>query len=175
MLIHLIQTADVADLSELARDTFTDTFGHLYPPQDLSAFLNRAYAMTVLAEEIEEEDQFWRLVRDHMGRAVAYIQAGPVSLPHPDADPAIHGEIKRLYVRREAQGSGLGTRLLELGLTFLKARYGNAPQWVGVWSENHKAQALYERYGFARVGDYGFKVGDTTDFEFILRRPPQDA
>lgn len=175
MLIHLIQAADLSDLAKLARETFTDTFGHLYPPQDLNAYLDKAYGLDALAAEIEAEDQFWRIVRDHSGRAIAYVQAGPVSLPHVQADPATQGELKRLYVRREAQGTGLGKRLLELGLTYLKARYGHAPQWIGVWSENHKAQALYARYGFVRVGDYGFRVGETTDFEFILRRLPQDA
>ncbi|UDF04398.1 GNAT family N-acetyltransferase [Asticcacaulis sp. AND118] len=170
MLIHHVQSADLPDLSRLARDTFIHTFGHLYPAADLNAYLDKAYAPDVLAEEIDGEDQFWRIVRNDMGRAVAYIQVGPVSLPHMDARPETQGEIKRLYVHHDAQGAGLGKQLLEIGLAFLKARYGDAPQWIGVWSENHRAQKLYGSYGFKRVGDYGFKVGGTTDFEFILRR-----
>ncbi|MFT3998580.1 MAG: N-acetyltransferase, partial [Asticcacaulis sp.] len=170
MLIQSVQAADIADLSALACDTFTHTFGHLYPAHDLSAYLQKAYAADVLAVEVEGEDQFWRMVRDDTGRAIAYLQAGPVSLPHIEARPETQGEIKRLYVRADAQGSGLGKQLLELGLTFLKARYGETSQWVGVWSENHRAQKLYAGYGFRRVGDYGFKVGSTTDFEFIMRR-----
>ncbi|BEV10383.1 GNAT family N-acetyltransferase [Asticcacaulis sp. DW145] len=170
MLIHPVHSEDLNDLSRLGRDTFTDTFGHLYPPEDLTTYLDATYAPQVLAEEIEGVDQFWRLVRDDMGRAIAYIQAGPVGLPHPEADPQTQGEIKRLYVRNDAQGLGLGKQLLEMGLAFLKARYSNAPQWIGVWSENYRAQKLYDSYGFTRVGDYGFKVGGTTDLEFILRR-----
>lgn len=170
MLIQPVQSADLSDLSRLGRETFTHTFGHLYPAEDLAAYLDKAYAPQVLGEETQGKDQFWRLVRDNRGRAIAYIQAGPVGLPHPEADPQTQGEIKRLYVHQEAQGSGLGKRLLELGLAFLKARYGDAPQWIGVWSENYRAQTLYEGYGFRRVGDYGFKVGGTTDLEFILRR-----
>jgi RimJ/RimL family protein N-acetyltransferase len=39
-----------------------------------------------------------------------------------------------------------------------------------VWSENFGAQRLYARYGFTRVGDYFFPVGEHRDHEFILRR-----
>ena len=46
------------------------------------------------------------------------------------------------------------------------------PQWIGVWSDNFKAQALYKAYGFERVGEYKFPVGKTLDDEFILRRRP---
>ena len=42
--------------------------------------------------------------------------------------------------------------------------------WIGVWSENHGAQRLYARHGFEKVGEYEFKVGQTRDHEFILRR-----
>lgn len=36
---------DAPTLSALAARTFTETFGHLYPPQDLQAFLEEAYTV----------------------------------------------------------------------------------------------------------------------------------
>jgi hypothetical protein len=41
--------ADAQALSALATRTFTETFGHLYPPEDLSYFLEEAYAATASA------------------------------------------------------------------------------------------------------------------------------
>src|SRR5690606_7343023 len=35
---------DAGTVSTLAARTFTETFGHLYPPEDLAAFLQDAYA-----------------------------------------------------------------------------------------------------------------------------------
>jgi len=161
----------VPALSALATATFSETFGHLYPPTDLQTFLQKSYALPRLTAEIEDPAQIWRMALDG-GTAVAYLQIGPVTLPHPEADPARDGELKRLYIRATHQGRGLGRTLMSLALDELAARFGDAPQWIGVWSENHKAQALYGAHGFVRVGGYQFAVGETMDDEFILRRLP---
>ena len=169
MKILQVALHDIPALSALAARTFTDTFGHLYPPDDLQAFLRKNYAHDVLAAEIAGPDQFWRMA--WLGdEAVAYLQACPVGLPHPDADPAREGELKRLYVDRPHHGRGIGKQLLALALDYLSERYGDAPQWIGVWSENLKAQALYRANGFEKAGEYGFVVGGVTDREFILRK-----
>ena len=167
-----IDPARFGDLSELACDVFCDTFAHLYPPEDLEAFLKSSYAPEVLADEIVNPAYYYRWVLDAWGHPLAYLQCAPVGLPHADADPQNQGELKRLYVRTSAQGQGLGRLLLEDGLAWIEATYGPAPQWIGVWSENHKAQALYKAYGFDKVGTYDFVVGETRDYEFILRRNP---
>lgn len=167
-----VESRHVPALSALATRTFCDTFGHLYPPEDLAAFLARSYAEDKLAAEVADPTQFWRIVWDEAGLAVAYLQCGPVTLPHPEANPATQGELKRLYVDASAQGKGLGRRLMAVALDHFAERYGRAPQWIGVWSENRKALSLYEGYGFAPVGEYQFAVGNTRDDEFILRRNP---
>jgi len=172
--MHLITptTQHLPALSELAAATFTETFGHLYPPEDLQAFLLKSYAVEKLAAEVTDPANFWKLVLGDDGRALAYLQCGPVGLPHDEADPKGHGELKRIYVHSSAQGRGLGKRLLTVAMDWMQEVYGDAPQWIGVWSENHKAQALYAAYGFERVGGYKFAVGKTLDDEFILRRRP---
>ena len=171
MRILPVEPRHIPALSQLAMATFTETFAHLYPPEDLSAFLEKSYAPEKLAAETTDPAQFWRIVYDG-DDAVAYLQCGPVGLPHTDADPARAGELKRLYVHSSQQGKGLGRMLMAVALGWLDEIYGQAPQWIGVWSENHKAQALYLSYGFERVGEYQFPVGQTLDDEFILRRQP---
>jgi ribosomal protein S18 acetylase RimI-like enzyme len=58
---------------------------------------------------------------------------------------------------------------MDLGLEWLSAQ-GHTPIYIGVWSENYGAQRFYWRYGFNKVGEYGFRVGGTVDHEFILKR-----
>lgn len=68
------------------------------------------------------------------------------------------------------QGKGLGRKLMAIALDYLNSRYRKEPQWLGVWSENLRAQALHRSYGFEKVGEYEFEVGNTRDREFIFRR-----
>jgi GNAT superfamily N-acetyltransferase len=79
------------------------------------------------------------------------------------------GEIRQLYLRASVQGDGLGTRLLVMALEWLAAQ-GHSPLYVGVWSGNLGAQRLYARYGFEKIGEYDFPVGNHLDREFILRQ-----
>lgn len=148
-------------------ETFTETFGHLYPASDLAGYLAEAHSAGNYAGWARDPAYgLWIAERD--GRAVGYAMAGPCHLPHPEATPAC-GELCRLYLRREAQGSGAGGQLLTSALDWLQTP--GRRLWIGVWSENFGAQRLYARYGFAKVGEYEFCVGATRDREFILARP----
>ncbi|MGH7024369.1 MAG: GNAT family N-acetyltransferase [Caulobacteraceae bacterium] len=165
-----IRRATVADapvLAELGARTFAETFGHLYPAEDLSAFVRETHSLEKVAAELADPAiAAWLAERE--GAAVGYAVAGPCKLPHRDVTPAC-GELKRIYVEAGLQGDGVGGRLLAAALAWLE-RDGPRRLWIGVWSENLGAQRLYERHGFAKVGEYGFRVGGIVDHEFILRR-----
>ncbi|GAB2501969.1 GNAT family N-acetyltransferase [Lysobacter humi (ex Lee et al. 2017)] len=159
---------DAQTLSTLARATFVESFGHLYEQEDLQAFLDDSYAVEKQAVILGHPDYaVWFLETD--GRAVGHCAAGPCGLPHEDVCPG-DGEIKRLYILRDFQGGGQGARLMDTAMAWLE-RDGPRTLWIGVWSENAGAQRFYARYGFEKVGTYGFPVGRVVDLEFILRRP----
>jgi len=161
---------DAERLSVLSARTFTETFGHLYVPEDLADYLATAYTVEKQRRILADPAWgVWLLERD--GGAIGYIVAGPCGLPHPDVGEG-DGEIKRLYLVQGAQGAGGGTRLMQVAMDWL-LRDGPRTLWVGVWSENHGAQRFYQRWGFTRAGEYLFPVGKARDLEFILRRPAQ--
>lgn len=172
MQIITPSAAHVPQLQSLMRATFTDTFGHLYPPADLTAYLDSAYAPAQLASELSDPRNYWQLVLDETDAPVAYLECVPAHLPHPELRPDKDGEIERIYVLESQQGRGLGRKLMTLALDHLADRYGSAPQWLGVWSENLRAQDLYRGFGFEKAGEYTFPVGETQDHEFIFRRIP---
>jgi GNAT superfamily N-acetyltransferase len=174
----VIRRADVADaetLSGLSAATFSATFAHLYPPADLTAFLADSYALERSREQLADPRMATWLMEaqgerggERRSEAVGYAMAGPCALPHPEVTPDC-GELKRIYMLPAWQGGGRGSRLLATALAWLEARTSGA-LWIGVWSQNLGAQRLYERMGFAKVGEYQFRVGQTRDHEFILRR-----
>ena len=168
--IRRATVADAAALSAICARTFTETFGHLYPAQDLANFIGESYAVERQRMILAHPDYAVWLLEDD-GVAVGHAAAGPCGLPHPEVAPG-DGELKRLYVLRDYQSGGHGGRLMDAALAWL-LRDGPRTLWVGVWSENLGAQRFYARRGFERVGEYDFPVGKTIDLEYILRRPAQ--
>jgi diamine N-acetyltransferase len=166
-LIRRAGPADAEALSAIGARTFTETFGHLYPPEDLTAFLAEAYGLErTRADLADPRKASWIVEAD--GAPIGYALAGPCGLPHDDVSDTC-GELKRIYFLKSSQGSGLGGRLFAETMTWL-AEAGFRDLWIGVWSENHGAQRFYARHGFEKVGEYGFRVGGTVDHEYILRR-----
>jgi GNAT superfamily N-acetyltransferase len=165
-MIRRAAPQDAETLAALGRETFSDTFAHLYPPEDLGAFLAESYSTTAFRRALADPRQaIW--LAEAEGRAIGYAHAGPCALPHPEVTPGC-GELKRLYVRREVQGRGVGDALMRTALDWLEAP--GRKLWIGVWSLNHGAQRFYGRHGFSKVGEYKFPVGRSRDHEFILRR-----
>ena len=146
--------ADAAALAELAVATFTETFGHLYPPEDLADYLARTYSATACREMVWDSRMAYWLVGE--APPVGYALAGYCKLPVDGLEPTA-GELRQLYVRSTHQNRRLGTRLFEAALAWLEQRY--APLYIGVWSKNDGAQRFYERYGFVKVGEYDFPGG----------------
>ena len=167
MIIRRATIDDADAVSALAARTFTETFGHLYPPQDLAAFIADAYAPDKQRVILSHPDYaVWLLERD--GVPVGHAAAGPCGLPHPEVRGG-DGELKRLYLLREVQNGGWGGRLFDEAIRWL-LREGPRTLWIGVWSENFGAQRFYLRHGFGKVGEYLFPVGQVNDLEFILRK-----
>ena len=165
--IRRANAADALALADLGARTFTAAFGHLYPSEDLAAFIAETHTADLATVELADpEIAAWLAERG--GVAVGYALAGPCALPHPEVTPAC-GELKRIYVDADLQGDGVGRALIETALNWLE-RSGPRRLWIGVWSENHGAQRFYQREGFHKVGEYEFRVGASTDREFIMRR-----
>jgi len=173
-LIRAALPDDAAKLGALGRQTFIDTFvaqdgfAIPYPAVDLETFLEASFSTQATAHKLQEPGAAWWVAEGADGALLAFANAGPNTLPHPDAEPS-HAELRRLYVGKSAQGLGLGTQILAAALHWMEAN-SEGPLWIGVWSGNLKAQRLYAAYGFEKVGEYQYPVGTWLDDEFILRR-----
>jgi ribosomal protein S18 acetylase RimI-like enzyme len=148
-----------------AAGSFTATFGHLYPPEDLASFLAENYAEHVTREELEDRAyRYWLAEREDA--IVGYSMAGPVGLPieHASSDR----ELYRLYVSESVKGAGVAAVLLQHVLDWARGEEA-AALWLSVWENNARAQSFYKRYGFEHVGEHKFMVGRVADRDFIWR------
>jgi ribosomal protein S18 acetylase RimI-like enzyme len=160
-------TDDASELAHLAEVTFTETFGHLYPPEDLASYVASAYTREACRATLADPRMAYWLLSAEGEPAVGFALAGYCKLPVANLERTA-GELRQLYVRATHQKRQLGSQLFETALAWLERHY--SPLYIGVWSKNAGAQRFYARYGFVKVGEYGFPVGQTIDREFILRR-----
>lgn len=162
---------DAEALSALGRVTFIDTFvvgfGIPYPQDDLEAYLETNFNTPKMRAHLSDASQAWWVI-ERARELIGYANAGPSALPHPECQPT-HAELRKLYVTRQAQGTGLGTRLLTTALAWMEA-HTDGSLWLSVWSGNLKAQKLYANYGFTKAGEYKYPVGRWLDDEVIMRR-----
>lgn len=157
---------DAADLAEIGRETFAETFGHLYPPQDLKTYLEETYSIERMKTDLDDPEVEVRVAYSGK-RMVAYCKIGPCKLPiDTGREPAL--ELHRVYVYQARQGVGVGRILLAWAIERARRR-GATNLYLGVWESNDRAIAMYESRGFEKVGAYQFRVGETRDNEIIMR------
>lgn len=159
---------EAAALASLGRDTFVETFGHLYRPEDLAAFLSSIYAEEAVAAQIENDRYLFRVAEDE-GRLVGYCKLGlDVSLDYDPGDKRVI-ELKQLYVFASHHGAGVGQALMDWTLAEAEARQADEIL-LSVWAENVKGHRFYQRNGFRWIADTYFMVGNHRDEEFLFLR-----
>lgn len=166
MILRNARPDDADALAALGRDSFCAAFAHLYSAADLNAFLTRAYDRQVVADEIADPRLLHQLAEDGSGLAgFAKIALDSPYGAHSDAADAI--ALGQLYTAPERTGEGIGAALMAWALAEARIRKAGAVQ-LSVWAENQGAQAFYARYGFTKIADIDFWVGDHRDDEFLL-------
>jgi diamine N-acetyltransferase len=156
--------ADASVLTALFADSFTETFGRLYKPEDLAAFLAGA-GEAAWVDELSEPGLAARLVEED-GTPVAFAKVSGLTLPVETDRRAL--ELRQLYVLKPWHGRGIAQELMEWALN--RARQGGAEEvYLSVYVDNHRARRFYERYGFEFVKPYAFMVGTQADEDLILR------
>lgn len=158
------EPADAAALATLFRISFTDTFGHLYRLEDLTAFL-ADFTDARWAEELADPGFAFRIA-EMDGRRVGYAKLGPPSLPVERTEPSV--ELRQLYLLSDAQGTGAAAALMEWTLGEARAR-GAAALYLSVYVDNQRAKHFYAKLGFERVGRYTFMVGNHPDEDDVMR------
>lgn len=163
--------SDAVRLSALANRSFIQTFVEdldiPYPEADLGGFLAHANSLESMERRIADPAVAVWVAEAH-GQLVGYAIAGPADLDFPGVQHG-NGMLYRLYLLRNQHGQGLGRRLMDEVLAWLVAAYGPRP-WLVVFSGNLRAQAFYARYGFEKVGEYDYPVGEWKDREFVMRK-----
>lgn len=163
--------AHAAILSEIAHETFADTFvGKAYYTREIvDGYATKAFAPDLLRTELTTMGIHYFLL-EHSGDYIGYTKLVKRA-PAACVKDARSLYLERLYLKKFAQRQGHGTKLLHAACDE-GIRLGFDCLWLSVWEHNHQAQSFYAKHGFHRVGewDWPFESGGIryVDLDYIL-------
>ena len=160
--------ADVPALSALATASFIAKFGPLYNAADLASFLADSLSEPAIAAELANPARVYRLA-EAAGGLIGYAKIG-LTCGFPEyARGTRVMELKQLYTAPQATGMGIGSALMDWAMSEFAARGADEVQ-LSAYAGNEGAHRFYRRYGFDKVADITFRVGEQLDPEFLFAR-----
>jgi diamine N-acetyltransferase len=158
---------DLRKLQEISYETFNETFKHQNSPENMNAYLEKAFNLKQLEEELSNiYSQFFFV---YFNNEVA----GYLKVNTNDAQSEEMGEesleIERIYIKNEFQKNGFGKYLLNKAMEIAVER-NKKKIWLGVWEKNENAIAFYKNMGFVQIGAHSFYMGDEEQMDFIMTK-----
>lgn len=171
MTLRAATLDDTLELAQLSREAFVAAFGHLYRPEDLATYLAEYRTPAKYREYLADPAAQLQVV-EARGCLAAYcmIVPGQGFESRPDPRPEKSVLISQLYCAPDMTGRGYGAKLLEWAIDAARGWGADAIQ-LSVYSENFGAQRFYQRFGFVKVADLDFWVGNHRDAEFLYELP----
>lgn len=159
---------DAKAIADLGSSVFSTTFGFSIPAKDLAVYLDEAYSIPAVQEDILSPKKHVIVACDSTNNQII----GFAQLTEGTSEPCIDDlanivELQRLYVHADYHGQGLGRALTQLSETMALEK-GYQTMWLGVWEGNFQAQRIYEAMGFSRVGDHEFQMGRCIQTDWIM-------
>ena len=167
LVVRRATVDDAATVADIGARLFAQAFAAQNTADNLRAYLASAFSEAQQRRELSDPaNVVWLAEWD--ARAVGYAH---VKLGSPANDVAMQRpvELSRIYADRQWHGQGLGQRLLTACLDEA-ARWRASHIWLGVWKENPRAVAFYEKNGFKIVGEHTFQVGADPQHDWIMVR-----
>ncbi|MFY0779321.1 GNAT family N-acetyltransferase [Peribacillus simplex] len=158
---------DSLKLQVISYETFNETFKHQNSPENMNAYLERAFNLKQLENELSNiSSQFYFV---YFNNEVA----GYLKVNTDDAQSEEMGdeslEIERVYIKKKFQKHGLGKYLLNKAIEIAMEGKKNKI-WLGVWEKNENAIAFYKKLGFVQTGAHSFYMGDEEQMDLIMTK-----
>ncbi len=152
-------------LQTISYETFDETFRHQNSPENMKAYLEKAFTLQKLEKEwATASSRFFFLYHDDELAGYLKVNVGEAQ-SEALGDDAL--EIERIYIRKNHQKHGLGKKLfnkaVEVALMLDKQKI-----WLGVWEKNENALAFYKKMGFVQQGQHSFYMGDEEQIDLIM-------
>ncbi|QRY63974.1 GNAT family N-acetyltransferase [Gordonia sp. PDNC005] len=179
--------SEAAEVAAVAAVTFPLACPPHSTPENIAAHIAAQLSETRFAEYIVDEARDVLVARDEEHRVVGYallIHANPTDADVIAAISDAEGgeaalesesitEVSKMYVLPDHHASRGQARpshaLMEASLDAARER-GSHFIWLGVNSENERAQKYYRKMGFAQIGTKTFNMNGVVEHDHVMGR-----
>ena len=158
---------DLPILQTISYETFNDTFKYQNSPENMDAYMERAFNLKQLEKELaNSSSQFFFVYFNN--EVAGYLKVNTDGAQSEEmGDESL--EIERIYIKNKFQKHGLGKHLLSKAME-LAMEHNKQKIWLGVWEKNENAIAFYKKMGFVQTGAHSFYMGDEEQTDFIMEK-----
>lgn len=164
--LYKISPADVFELQNISRTTFTETFAEHNSADDLNNYLNEQLSINKLSEELHNPSSSFYFAYDDE-KLVGYLKLN-CSAAQTELIDRNAFEIERIYILKEYFGKGLGQFLLNKAIEIGKEMHPSYI-WLGVWEKNARAIRFYEKNGFKVFSSHLFTLGNDVQTDLLMK------
>jgi ribosomal protein S18 acetylase RimI-like enzyme len=160
--------SDLPRIADLGRRTYVQHFATIWSPAGLERFLDTHFGVASLRRQFADPRvQYFLAWSDSTPVGFAkIILESPLPVA---ADKGVDVELQKIYCLAEAVGQGHGGRLIAAAVDAAR-EHGAQSLWLHTLKTNVSARRIYERAGFAIVGERPFAT-DIAEFGFwVMRR-----
>ncbi|OJJ86413.1 GNAT family N-acetyltransferase [Aspergillus glaucus CBS 516.65] len=160
------QLEDSEAIASLGAHVFTISFAQLLPVKDLQKYLLESYSTSSIAAKLKHPSTTF-VVAIYDDTLVGFMQLTQGTSEACIDDVKSKIQLQRLYVSEKCQGLGIGMRLMEKA-EIEAHKMGIKNIWLASWESNPKAERIYEKAGFVKVGSMKFMLGDAELKDWVM-------
>ena len=175
--IRQASAADAPALAELAALTFPLACPPSSPKAEVAAFVQANLGPETFAAYLADPLRMIFVAEDHAPLTAGRLLAYTLLIDTPPVDADVAGlvsaadaiEFSKCYAHPDTHGLGVGASIMAVSLDWI-ASQGRRHTWLGVNSENERAQKFYRKHGFAVVGARRFQLGKQIEHDYVMVR-----
>jgi len=158
MTIRKATIADCELIATIGKNTFLETYLINTPKKDVEAFIDKAFEVKTLAEELINPAIHYHII--YLDQKIAGYSKIISNVTNPNVATTQIAKLDRLYVLKEYHGLQVGVELFNHTIAYSK-KLQQQGIWLYVWVENLRAINFYTKNNFQIVGQYDFKISET--------------
>lgn len=160
---------DAELLARIGWQAFDEAFGEhpLNHPDDMKLYREEYFSVERLESDLSNEKILY-IIAELAGETAGYAKI-QFDTREDFLDEGKTIELCRLYNLDRFIGKGVGKTLMQKFLEIGKENECRIA-WLGVWEHNHRAQEFYKKFGFEKVGEHIFQLGNDPQTDWVMQR-----